>query len=103
MVRQTYLQLTRDHQGLVAVAELMRRAREQARVEESNPVPAFSLLDAAELPERHARPQRGLIVFLAVALCAAGSLARLWWTTTLDAIVRPVTLVPEPNRQEDAA
>ena len=102
-LRQTYLQLTRDHQGLVAVAELMRRAREQARVEESNPVPAFSLLDAAELPERHARPQRGLIVVLALALCAFGSLARLWWTSTIEAIVQPVAVAPEPHRQEDAA
>lgn len=79
-LRQQYVDLTRDEQSLIAVAELLRRAREQARVEEANPVPAFSVLDAAELPERHSRPARGLTVLLALALCAAGSLGWLWWT-----------------------
>ena len=79
-LRQQYLDLSRDQQSLLAVAELLRRAREQARVEEANPVPAFSVLDAAEVPERHSRPQRGLTVVLAMMLCAAGSLGWLWWT-----------------------
>ncbi len=79
-LRQRYLELGREQASLVAVAELLRRVYEQARVEEANPVPAFSVLDAPELPERHARPHRGLTVALALMLCTAASLGRLWWT-----------------------
>ncbi len=78
-LRQQYLERSREEASVIAVAELLRRAREQARVEEANPVPAFSLLDAAEVPERHSRPQRGLTVLLSLVLCASGSLVWLWW------------------------
>ena len=96
--------------SLLAVAELLRRAREQARVEEANPVPAFSVLDAAEVPERHSRPQRGLTVVLAMMLCAAGSLGWLWWTDPASrgsqasgtASPSPIALV-RPGRDEEAA
>ena len=79
-LRQRYLELTREQTSLMAVAELLRRAREQARVEEANPVPTFSVLDAAEIPERPSRPSRKLTVLLAVALCACASVGWLWWT-----------------------
>lgn len=74
-LKQRHLALGREQASLLAVGEVLRRLYEQARVEEANPVPSFSVLDAAELPERHARPRRGLVVALAVALCAAGSCA----------------------------
>lgn len=106
-LRQQYLDLSRDQQGLVAVAELLRRAREQARVEEANPVPAFSVLDAAELPERHSRPQRGLTVVMAMMLCVVGSIGWLWWTDpasrgTVSSSVAPAFTVV-PGREQDAA
>jgi uncharacterized protein involved in exopolysaccharide biosynthesis len=53
-LRERYGELVREQTSLVAVGELMRRVYEQARVEEANPVPTFSVLDAADLPE-HAR------------------------------------------------
>lgn len=79
-LREQYLVLAREVASVTAVAELLRRAREQARVEEANPVPAFSVLDAAEVPERHSRPQRALTVALALLLCAAASTVWLWWS-----------------------
>jgi len=79
-LRQRYIELTREQTSLMAVAELLRRAREQARVEEANPVPTFSVLDAAEIPERHSSPQRRLTVLVALALCACASLGWLWWS-----------------------
>ena len=79
-LRQRYIELTREQTSLIAVAELLRRAREQARVEEANPVPTFSVLDAAEIPERHSSPQRRLTVLVALALCACASLGWLWWS-----------------------
>lgn len=105
-LRQQYLDLSRDQQGLVAVAELLRRAREQARVEEANPVPAFSVLDAAELPERHSRPQRGLTVVMAMMLCVVGSLGWLWWTDPASrgmSSSETATLAVVPGREQDAA
>lgn len=78
-IKEQYTRLTADQMSLAAVIELLRRFYEQARVEESNPVPTFSVLDAAEIPERHARPRRGLTVIVAVALAMAGSLGWLQW------------------------
>lgn len=78
-MKQEYVRLTREQMSLTAVSELLRRFYEQARVEEANPVPTFSVLDAAELPERHARPRRGLTVAVAMLLAMAGSLAWLQW------------------------
>lgn len=78
-LKQEYVKLTREQMSLTAVSELLRRVYEQARVEESNPVPSFSVLDAADLPERHSRPKRALTVVLALALSAAGSLGALQW------------------------
>jgi uncharacterized protein involved in exopolysaccharide biosynthesis len=73
-LKQDYLALTREQASLMAVSELLRRFYEQARVEESNPVSTFSVLDAADLPEHHSRPKRGLTVALALAAAIALSL-----------------------------
>src|SRR5207237_10427769 len=70
-LKQEYLQLSREQMSLTAVSELLRRVYEQARVEEANPVATFSVLDGADLPERHSRPKRGLTV----ALCLAAAMA----------------------------
>jgi capsule polysaccharide export protein KpsE/RkpR len=78
-LKQQYLALTRELASLTAVSELLRRLYEQARVEEANPVASFSILDAAELPERHSRPKRGMTVALALTLCAAFSVGWTWW------------------------
>jgi uncharacterized protein involved in exopolysaccharide biosynthesis len=78
-LKEEYVRLTRELTSLTAVAELLRRAYEQSRVEEANPVPTFSVLDAAELPERHSRPRRALTVVVVLALAAAGSLVHLLW------------------------
>ena len=78
-LKQQYLALNREQISLSAVSELLRRFYEQARVEEANPVPTFSVLDAAELPERHSRPQRGMTVLLALALSMALSVGHLQW------------------------
>lgn len=75
-LKQEYLELSREQLSLVAVSELLRRFYEQARVEESNPVSTFSLLDAADLPEKHSRPQRALTIVLALA--AAFALSLVW-------------------------
>jgi len=98
-LRQRYLELNREQASLMAVAELLRRAREQARVEEANPVPTFSILDAAELPERHARPNRALTVVLALALCSCASLGWLWWTDAARATIAG----PAPVLEEEPA
>jgi uncharacterized protein involved in exopolysaccharide biosynthesis len=84
-LKQEYVQLTREQMSLTAVSELLRRVYEQARVEESNPVPTFSVLDAADLPERHSRPKRAVTVALALALAIAGSLGVLQWQEMRDA------------------
>lgn len=78
-LKQEYVRLTREQMSLTAVSELLRRLYEQARVEESNPVATFSVLDAADLPERHSRPKRGLTVVMAFALSAACSIGFLQW------------------------
>lgn len=87
-LKQQYLKLTREQQSLMAVSELLRRVYEQARVEEANPVPMFSILDAAELPERRARPHRGLTVALALALSLAASVGLLATRGSLDVLTR---------------
>jgi uncharacterized protein involved in exopolysaccharide biosynthesis len=99
-LRQQFLERSREEASVIAVAELLRRAREQARVEEANPVPAFSVLDAADLPERHSRPQRGLTVLLSLALCAAGSVGWLWWSDPEHAVRAPEL---EPVNERSAA
>jgi tyrosine-protein kinase Etk/Wzc len=81
-MKQQYLQLTREQMSLMAVSELLRKFYEQARVEEANPVPTFSVLDAAELPERHSRPRRGLTVLVAMALAVGASVVWLQWRTS---------------------
>jgi len=78
-LKQEYLRLNREQVSLTAVSELLRRAYEQARVEEANPVPAFSMLDSANFPGRHSRPKRGLTVIMAMMLSAAVSLGYLYW------------------------
>jgi uncharacterized protein involved in exopolysaccharide biosynthesis len=92
-LRQRYVELVRDQASLVAVGEVLRRVYEQARVEEANPVPTFSVLDAPELPERHARPRRGLTVALALALAAAGSIVYLHWKDE-----RRISVVPAERK-----
>lgn len=100
-IKEQYLQLTREQESLIAVSALLRRFYEQARVEESNPVPTFSVLDAAELPERHARPRRGLTVMVAVALAVAGSLAWIQWQLVREA--QALTPLALAVREADAA
>jgi len=78
-LKQQYFSLTREQASLTAVSELLRRLYEQARVEEANPVASFSVLDAADLPERHSRPKRGVTVIMAMMLCAAFSVMWTWW------------------------
>ena len=99
-LRQRYIELTREQTSLMAVAELLRRAREQARVEEANPVPTFSILDAAEIPEIPSRPSRKLTVLLAVALCTCASVGWLWWSDPERA--RAPTQVPLPTADAPA-
>ncbi len=76
-LKQEYLGLAREQASLLAVSEALRRLYEQARVEEANPVPTFSILDDATLPERASRPPRTLTVLLSMALVLAGSLLHL--------------------------
>lgn len=99
-LRQRYVDLTREQTSLMAVAELLRRAREQSRVEEANPVPTFSILDAAEIPELPSRPSRKLVVLVAVALCACASVGWLWWTDPERA--RAPTQLPIPGTDAPA-
>lgn len=87
-LKQDYLRLTREQQSLMAVSELLRRVYEQARVEESNPVPMFSVLDAAEIPERHSSPRRGLTVAIALALSLTASLGLLYTQGSLALLTR---------------
>jgi uncharacterized protein involved in exopolysaccharide biosynthesis len=94
-LKQDYVRLTREQASRTAVAELLRRVYEQARVEEANPVPAFSVLDAAALPERHSRPHRATIVVLSLAMAAALSLGGLLWKGEASDI-------PAPLAAEDA-
>src|SRR5207249_8878943 len=88
-LKQQYLQLTREQMSLTEVSELLRRVYEQARVEEANPVPTFSLLDAAELPEHHSRPKRALTVAIALALATLSSLGYLEWRENRREIMAP--------------
>jgi uncharacterized protein involved in exopolysaccharide biosynthesis len=78
-LKQDYLRVTREQLSLTAVSELLRRIYEQARVEESNPVATFSVLDQADLPERHSRPKRGMTVALTLLISAAFSMGYLEW------------------------
>jgi uncharacterized protein involved in exopolysaccharide biosynthesis len=101
-LKQQYLKLTREQASLTTVSELLRRFYEQARVEEANPVPTFSVLDAPELPERASRPARGLTVILATALSLAAS---IYWSWRSE---RAAVRMPRPDagrsahRDEDA-
>ncbi len=101
-LRQQYLALAREQASLVEVSTLLRRVYEQARVEEANPVPTFSVLDAPELPERHARPKRALTVALALLLAAAGSVAWTWWREARPSALTVVFADDGPGR-DDAA
>lgn len=74
-LKQQAVALLREQASLSAVGELLRRSYEQARVEEANPVPVFSVLDAADLPQRASFPRRGLTVALVFALTAVGAIA----------------------------
>lgn len=73
-IKQQYLELTREQASLVSVSALLRKLYEQSRVEEANPVPEFSVLDAPELPERASRPARGLTLVLATLVAVAASM-----------------------------
>ena len=97
-MKQQYVRLTREQMSLTAVSELLRRFYEQARVEEANPVPTFSVLDDAELPERHSRPRRGLTVAVAVALAMAGSVVWLQWR-----VLEPAQPARDPVRVVEEA
>lgn len=101
-LKQQYLALTREQASLTAVSELLRRLYEQARVEEANPVASFSILDAAELPERHSRPKRAVTVVLALALCAAFSVAWMWWRESGGAASGAAAEAPAPALEEAA-
>jgi tyrosine-protein kinase Etk/Wzc len=87
-LKQDYLKLTREQQSLMAVSELLRRVYEQARVEEANPVPMFSVLDAAEVPELRSSPRRGLTVAIALALSLSASLGILYVHGSLEPLTR---------------
>ena len=104
-LKQQYLMLTREVASLTAVSELLRRLYEQARVEEANPVASFSILDAAELPERHARPKRAVTVVLALGLCAAFSIGWTWWRESAIAAVEAThtPAAPAVTALEEAA
>ncbi len=104
-MKQQYVALTREQLSLTEVSALLRKFYEQARVEEANPVPTFSILDAPELPERHARPRRGLTVLVAMMLAAAGSAAWLAWRDARPAVVAAGlgAGAAEPEEEERAA
>jgi capsule polysaccharide export protein KpsE/RkpR len=70
-LKQEFLHLTQEQVSLAEVSAALRRLYEQSRVEEANPVPSFAVLDAAELPERHAGPKRALTLAIALTLCTA--------------------------------
>jgi uncharacterized protein involved in exopolysaccharide biosynthesis len=102
-LKQQYLALTREQASLTAVSELLRRLYEQARVEEANPVANFSVLDAAELPERHSRPKRAITVALALMLCAGFSVVWIWWRETTGLAAHPIPSAEPPHGFEEAA
>ena len=77
--QQQYFELTREQMSLTAVSELLRRVYEQTRVEEANPVPTFSVLDAPELAERRSRPKRAMTVCIALALSMLYSIGFIQW------------------------
>lgn len=102
-LKQEYLTLTREQLSLTAVSELLRRFYEQARVEEANPVPTFSVLDYPELPERHSRPKRGMTTAVALLLSLAVSLGYLYWREAgLAAAGAGASSPPRPAKGEDA-
>ena len=77
--KQQYFELTREQMSLGEVSELLRRVYEQTRVEEANPVPTFSVLDAPEVAERRSRPKRAMTVCIAVALSMLFSIGFIQW------------------------
>ena len=79
LLRQQHLELISQQASLTEVDTLLRKVYEQARLEESDPVPTFSVLDDAQVPERRSRPKRGLTVSLALALSMVFSLGYLQW------------------------
>ena len=106
-LKQEYLQLTREQTSVLAVSEALRRYYEQARVEEANPVPTFSMLDEAELPERRSRPARTLTVALTTALALAASVYYLHWRESgrapkFAALDAPEAARPQPRGLEAA-
>ena len=102
-MKQDYLRLTREQLSLTAVSELLRRVYEQARVEEANPVATFSVLDGADLPERHSRPKRALTVAIAMTLAAACSVGWLQWRETRVAAAPPAADEAAPPEARRAA
>ena len=79
LLQQQHLELITQQASLIEVEVLLRRVYEQARLEESDPVPTFSILDAAQVPERRSRPKRGMTVCLALGLAMLFSLGYLQW------------------------
>jgi len=94
-LKQEYLSLTREQSSLTAVSDALRRYYEQARVEEANPVPTFSVLDDAELPERHSRPARATTVALSTAISLAASIYYLMWRDRRAAMAFPAAEIAE--------
>jgi len=78
-LNQQHLELISEQASLTEVEVLLRRVYEQARLEEADPTPTFSVLDAAQVPERRSRPKRGMTVCLALGLSIVFSLGLLQW------------------------
>ncbi|MEP7027153.1 MAG: Wzz/FepE/Etk N-terminal domain-containing protein [Candidatus Eisenbacteria bacterium] len=93
-LKQQAVALLREQASLTAVAELLRRLYEQSRIEEANPVAVFSVLDAADLPQRASFPRRGLIVAMVFVLTAAGSIAWAAFAEARDARRLPARVLP---------
>jgi len=63
-----YERLGREVQAAQEVYLTLKRQYEEARVEEVNDTPVFTVVDSAVTPVRHSRPRRGLSVILALVL-----------------------------------
>jgi uncharacterized protein involved in exopolysaccharide biosynthesis len=100
-MKQEYLGLAREQKSLIEVSEMLRRVYEQARVEEANPVASFSVLDAAEMPERHSRPKRGLLIAISVGLAMAAAVVWLQWLE-MRADARRDSARPDVEHEADA-
>ena len=73
---QEYVRLMREFKVQEAIFELLTKQHEMATITEANDVDAMQIIQKATVPDKKAKPKRGLIIF--AGTCVAGLMATLY-------------------------